>query len=322
MIKALLYTASGEFREDVQPEEISDLLTVEGNLLWIDVAAPTGSEMALLRKEFGFHELAVEDAVKRHQRPKIDHYDNFYFVVFYTLSIESRHDSILLRELDLFLGRNYLVTVHNGDVREIEETVARWRRNTETIGHNIGVLIYSLLDGIVDDYFKIVDYLSERVDTIEQQMFGEFDEQALQGIFSLKKQLQSVRRVVAPERDVVWVLSRGDITIFPRETAVYFQDILDHILRVTDSIDTYRDLLSNALEVYLTSVSNRLNQVMKTLTAITTIMMTDALIAGIYGMNFRAMPEIEWAFGYLWALGLMIVVSLSLASFFRHKKWI
>jgi len=222
----------------------------------------------------------------------------------------------------LFIGSNYLVSVHYGAIITIDETIKRWQSNTAEFGNDGGALLYALLDAIVDDYFPVIDALAEHVEVIEEQIFARFSEDALQEVFGLKRDLLGVRRVVAPERDVLNVLIRREVPIFERNTILYLQDIYDHIVRITDSIDTYRDLLSSALDAFLSVQSNRLNQIVKILTITSIVLMSDALIAGIYGMNFDFIPELHWTFGYPFALGLMVVISTGLILFFRRQKWL
>ena len=207
----------------------------------------------------------------------------------------------------------------------VPETADRWCENVERQGNRgIGLLVYSLLDSIVDGYFPVVDDLADRIEDLEAGVFAEGgssrDEQA--AIFALKKDLLAIRRVLGPERDVMNVLVRRDAPVFGGEEVVYFQDVYDHILRVTDAIDTYRDLLSSALDAHLSMTSYHLNEVVKRLTSSSIILMSMTLIAGIYGMNFAHMPELDWRLGYAWALGLMVAVGAALVALFRRIDWL
>lgn len=306
---------------DLPIAAISDALEEPGHLLWIDVVDPTAEEMRILGEEFGFHPLALEDAARRHQRPKLDQYDGFLFLVFYGLASEDGRPC--LREIDLFAGKNYLVTVHDGKLPEIRATADRWCRNIEDLGNRgIGLLVYSLLDAIVDGYFPVIDDLSERVEDLEEAIFSRRGTGAQEEIFALKKDLLAIRRVLGPERDVMNLLVRRDSPLFGSEQVVYFQDVYDHILRVADAVDTYRDLLSSALDVDLSMTSYRLNEVVKRLTGSSIILMSVTLIAGIYGMNFQQMPELGWGYGYPFALGLMLAVAGGLFLLFRRIGWL
>lgn len=323
MISVNVHTSDGVLENGIPLDQISDVLQRPGELLWVDVSEPTAADLALLRTEFSFHPLAMEDVSRHYQRPKVDLYDTHAFLVFYALrSSGDVGSTIALTQLGMFVGHNFVVTVHEGEIASLKETSDRWRRNVEQIGaHNVGMLVYSILDGIVDGYFPILDDISDRLDELEQRIFEKFDIEAQQEIFRIKKGLVSIRRVIAPERDVMNVLLRRDTPLFDASVIVYFQDVYDHILRVTDAVDTYRDLLSSALEYHLSITSNRLNQIMKTLTASSIILMSMTLVASVYGMNFVHIPELSWQFGYVWALGLMALICAALIKLFRRIDW-
>jgi magnesium transporter len=308
-------------RTGVSPSDISELIKEKENFVWLDLRSPQESDIQLLREEFHFHPLSIEDATLHHERPKLEAFENYYFMVFYALGYDQAARRLIARSLGLFIGANYLVSVHDGAIATIDETIERWQANTAEFG-DAGALLYALLDAIVDDYFPVIDELAERVESIEEQIFARFSEDALQEVFGLKRDLLGVRRVVAPERDVLNVLIRREVPIFERNTILYLQDVYDHIVRITDSIDTYRDLLSSALDAFLSLQSNQLNQIVKVLTIASIVLMCDALIAGIYGMNFEFMPELHWPYGYPFALGLMVVVSISLILYLRRRRWL
>ena len=316
VVHTLLHRAGDGFDDTITPDAISDLLAVAGNIVWVEIQAPTPGDLELLRSEFGFHELALEDIVAPHERAKIDPYDGYYFIVFNGLE---NHRAC---EIDLFVGKNYLVSVHHGPVMAIGETIDRWRRNAEQIGPGVGGLLYTLLDALVDGYFPVVDDLAERVEALEASIFEVRGEDHLADVFALKKELLDLRRALSPERDVLNVLLRRDVPLFGSEILVYFQDVYDHTIRVLDSVDLYRDQLSGLLDAHLSIVSNRLNETMKRMTALATILMTVALVSGIYGMNFRVMPELEWQHGYEYALGLMLALGIGLFVVFRRIGWL
>lgn len=315
---------NGQTVENALPlDQISDVIKRTEDLLWIDVVAPEGGELALIKEEFGFHPLSMEDTARQLQRPKLDNYDGYVFLVFYAVSRHEVDRTIRLTQLSLFVGPNYVVTVHERPLDVLDEIGTRWCRNVVEIGtHTVGLLVYSILDAVVDDYFPILDEISDRLEDLEERIFDSFDSTAQAEIFAIKKELLHIRRVVAPERDLLNVLLRRDARIFDEATIVYFQDIYDHLLRVADAVDTYRDLLTSALEFHLSTLSNRLNQVMKTLTASSIILMSMTLIAGIYGMNFVHMPELNWTIGYPLALGAMAAIGGTLFAVFRRIDWI
>lgn len=312
----------GRFQTGVNPADISVLRAHPDTTLWLDLLKPGPAELDLLHSEWEFHPLAIEDATRHAQRPKVDSYDGYYFVVFYCLEWDTQTDRLCTTPLYLFIGHNYLVTVHDEPITQIRETLKRWQAPNSPLERDVGSLIYALLDAIVDDYFPLMDQLADRVEDLEERIFEQYDESVLQSIFQLRKDLFQIRRVVAPERDVLNVMLRRDIPVFDRNDVTYLQDVYDHIVRVIDAIDTYRDLLASALDSFLSVQANRLNQIVKVLTVGSIVLMAMALVAGIYGMNFEYMPELHWRFGYAWALGLMVVIALMLIAFFRRIKWL
>jgi magnesium transporter len=364
---SLIISAAGTFRSDLDPGSLGAILAVPSSTIWLDIQDPADEDVALLRDVFGFHPLAIEDAIRSHERPKVDAYalaarrpenhldvekeggqggeilepdtDNkrlhgprrgeiessgpgsYYFVVFYTASFHAESDHIETQAISLFIGANYLVTVHNGPMWQVSDTLARWQAPNSPLGHRVSALVWALLDAIVDAYFPLTDRLADRIEELEDAIFVHFDQKAIESIFGLKRDLLNLRRAIAPERDVLNVLLRRELPIFKSKDLAYLQDVYDHIVRVTDNIDTYRDLLSTALDSFLSIQSNNLNQIMKLLTMGSILLMSNALIAGIYGMNFRFMPELGQHWGYPYALGLMAAIDVALILFFRSRKW-
>ncbi len=402
-MRSLIISHNGRFQNGQVTATVEAALADRRNIIWLDVQDPTDEDVATLREQFGFHPLAIEDAIRAHERPKVDAYgvpgdfdgdgevdvlaepisspspiaaagapaawgpgqtpqvavagpgldapaeetpeasvlipldptpaavisvdenlveSGYYFVVFYTATYNPQEDHIEPRPVSLFIGANYLVTVHTGPERHIADTLARWRAPKSPLGHRIGALVHALLDAMVDDYFPLMDQVADRVEDLEDTIFTHFDESSIETIFRLKKDLLAMRRAVAPERDVLNVLLRRQLPIFSSEDVAYLQDVYDHIVRVTDNIDTYRDLLSSALDSYLSLQGNRLNQIMKVLTIGSIILMADALVTGFYGQNFHFFPELSWPTGSFWALGLMAAITMALVIYFRRKKWL
>jgi magnesium transporter len=317
-----LNTKSKEFTEDCIAADISELREVEGNIIWADVSDPTSRDFEELAEEFGFHHLSIEDCQNEHQRPKVEEYTGYYFIVLYEAELAGPNDRLELRELNIFLGKNYLVTVHSRPIRAIATASRLWHEWTDRAEQGAGLLAYLLIDGIVDDYLPLLDIMSDRMDDLEDSIFGEWRAESIEEIFSIKKKLLYLRRAITPLRDVFNMLLRREQPIFPRETHVYFQDVFDHLIRVADTIDTLRDMLGSTMDAYLSVSGNRMNKVMKRLTSISTILMSVTLIAGIYGMNFVLMPELRWRYGYVFALLSMVVVGLALYVYLKKIKWI
>lgn len=322
MIRTIcLNRESRVFTNIEDPDDISNLCAAAPNIIWVDVADPTSEDFQELAKEFGFHPLSIEDCRNEHQRPKVEEFQGYYFIVLYEAElIMGRH--LELRELNIFLGKNYLVTVHSQPLRAIETAERLWRGWTDLAERGTGLLAYLLIDVIVDDYMPLLDSLSDRMDDLEDQIFVDFKPEAIEEIFRIKKELLFLRRSVTPLRDVFNTLLRREQPIFSRETHVYFQDVFDHLIRVADTIDTLRDMLSATMDAYLSVSGNRMNTIMKRLTSISTILMSITLVAGIYGMNFEFMPELKWKYGYVGSLTSMVVIGLAIYYYFRKIKWL
>ncbi|MGH9903110.1 MAG: magnesium/cobalt transporter CorA [Pyrinomonadaceae bacterium] len=323
MIKTVcLDRSSKKFTADFPAPQLSDYCEVRENVVWADVSDPTSEDFNKLAEEFNFHPLSIEDCRNTHQRPKVEEYPGYYFIVLYEAELSGPRDNLELRELNIFLGANYLVTVHSRPIRAVQTAARLWPEWTDRSDQGAGLLAYLLIDSVVDDYMPLLDILSERIDELEDQIFGDFRPEAIQHIFRVKKQLLYLRRTIAPLRDVFNTMLRREQPIFPRETHVYFQDVFDHIIRVADTVDSLRDMLSSTMDAYLSVSGNRMNMVMKRLTSVATILMSVTLIAGIYGMNFEHMPELKWKYGYIFALLSILGVGFGLYLYLRKVRWL
>ena len=292
-----------------------------GPLVWMDVTQPGDEEAIFLREVCGFHPLAVEDCVRGRQRPKLDRYPGYYFLVIYAAAVNPKRNRMALNELHLFLGNGFLVTVHDYKVEEITEIVARWRTGTRPI-HDSGALAHLLLDVVVDDYFPVTEHFADRVEKIEDAVFHRAEAASVPQILLLRHELMLFRKIVAPQREVLSALLRRDIPFLRPELVPYFQDVHDHTIRVTEEIDTLRELLSGLLDAQMTASANQLNQTVRVMTGWSIILMSMALIAGIYGMNFDTMPELHWRWGYPFAVGTMLAVGGGFFMLFRKKGWL
>ncbi len=316
----VLDRASRTFSHVSDTNAISDLCATS-NIVWVDVADPTSQDFENLAKEFGFHPLSIEDCRHQHQRPKVEEFPGYYFIVLYEVEL-IKSTRLALGELGIFLGKNYLVTVHSRPIRAIQTAERLWRSWTDLAERGSGLVAYLLIDAIVDDYLPLLDTLSDHMDSLEDRIFAKFQVEAIEEIFRIKKELLVLRRAVTPLRDVFNTLLRREQPIFSRETHTYFQDVFDHLIRVADTIDTLRDMIGSMMDAYLSISGNRMNMVMKTLTSISTILMSVTLVAGIYGMNFDYMPELKWRYGYVGTLLSMVVVGLGIYLYFRKIKWL
>lgn len=313
---------SGKLEIGRDPKTIDVLCADENHVVWVDVLRPTEDDYAMLSEEFRFHPLALEDCHNAHQRPKIDEYKGYYYMVLYEASLVGERRSLELNELNVFLGTNYLVTIHRNPLRAVDTAARLWPEWDERVTSGAGLLAYLLIDAVIDEYMPLLDNMSDRIDDIEDEIFESFDPQAIREIFLIKKQLLYLRRTVVPLREVFNTLLRREQPIFPREIHVYFQDVFDHVIRVADSIDTLREMLVSTMDAYLSLSGNRMNVVMKRLTSISTILMSMTLIAGIYGMNFEFMPELKWHYGYVGSLLSMVVVGVVIYFYLRYIDWL
>jgi magnesium transporter len=309
------------FTQVADSDAISSLCSNDSKIVWVDVSDPTSLDFDSLAKQFGFHPLSIEDCRHQHQRPKVEEFLGYYFIVLYE-AVLSDVGRLQLGELGIFLGKNYLVTVHSEPIRAIETAERLWRSWTDLAERGTGLLAYLLIDAVVDDYLPLLDTVSDRMDSLEDQIFADFQAESLEEIFRIKKELLVLRRAVTPLRDVFNTLLRREQPIFSRETHTYFQDVFDHLIRVADTIDTLRDMIGSMMDAYLSISGNRMNLIMKRLTSIATILMSVTLVAGIYGMNFDYMPELKWRYGYVGALLSMLIVGLAIYSHFRRIKWL
>jgi magnesium transporter len=295
----------------------------ESKPCWIDIQDPKSEELDRVAEELRLHPLAVEDAKHGHQRPKIDQYDDHYFIVFYAIEAPSP-DAVRFHELSIFVAPNAIVTVHEGDCRARKDVEKRFREGKH---HTTGRMLHDLLDTMVDDYFAIVDDFGDNVEMVEQLMLSDTTETRqthgpLRELFVLKRDLLRLRQRIAPERDVLNVLVRGDVReLHEPGLDVYFQDVYDHILRVTDEIDTFRDLTSNVIDAYLAAASNRLNEVMKVLTSLATVLLVLTVVTGFFGQNWEAIPYDSRTLFWV-ATAATLIAGVGVAVYFRRRGWL
>ena len=317
---AVARSADGAARE-VDPSTIDELLKNHESVIWLDILDPSDQDIKLLRGEFGFHELALEDALRGAQRPKVDEYDSYYFIVIY--AAEAVGSRILTHEIHCFWGKDYLVTLHDDPCSEIELAIRRWKATTERHEFGVAFQAYALFDAVLDGYFPVVDSIAERLEGIEERIFdSKGDPTLVREVFSLRKQLIDTRRLLAPSRDVLNEIIRRDIAVFPQELVPYLADVYDHAIRVIDTLDLNRDLLSSAIDTHLSVTSNRLNQTMRTLTALTIGLMLPTLIAGIYGMNYPLAPPNDTPWGFAFSVAFMAATFIGTILVFWRVGWL
>lgn len=321
MISVIVHNESTGPVQETSIEDLKEIITRQDCVVWVDVADPTEEDVNQIGAIFDFHPLALEDTMIPDIRPKIDQYEGYQFIAFYGLT--SIKGDVQSHSVDIFVGKTYMVTFHDSDLAIIEETADRWRANISALGqHGTGFLLYSLLDSLVDGYFPVLDDIAESAEDLEETILQGGQPMLQATLLRLRRELLMIRRVAGPERDIMNVLVRRDPPLFGKKEVVYFQDVYDHLLRVTDTVDIYRDMLASVLDANLSMVSYTLNVVVKRLTSSSIILMSSTLIAGIYGMNFAYMPELDWRFGYPFALGLMVLVAAVEIVIFRHIDWL
>ncbi len=308
--------------EELAPEridEIDRLTDREGTLVWVSAIAPDEPEIDAVGREFRLHPLALEDLRKQHQRPKIDTYEQQHMIVAYE-AVADAPDG--LSEIHIFVGAGWLLSVTWTSTPMCDAVRHAFANRQKSAIDTTGELLYALLDAAVDSYFPLLDGISERIDALEDRVLeGDADREGLAEILFLKRRLLELRRVLAPMRDVANALLRRDLEIVDASSVPYYQDLYDHVVRVLDQVDIYRDLLAAVLDARLTVASNGLNAIMKRLTAFTVVLMVPTLIAGIYGMNFDHMPELRWPLGYPIALLVMAATVAIAVAFFRRRGW-
>jgi magnesium transporter len=305
--------------------EVSSHLDGDAARVWLDVVDPTEDDLAVLKEEFGLHDTSVEDIRHQGQRPKVESFQGYVFVVTRPLAL-AEDGELEAREVHLFAGRSSLVTIRYSPVYDLGPVLKRWERQSELTAEGAGFLLYALLDEIVDDYLEIVDQYEDMADRLEDEVFAEdgspADPKELQArFFRVKRGVVEYRRHVMPLRRVLDHLLEE--TSFVTPTLVpYYRDVSDHVTRALEFADNVRDLLTSLIEVRIAQQANHLNEIMKKLTSWAGIILVPTLIAGIYGMNFRHMPELSWQVGYPVALGLMALSAGILYRVFKSNDWL
>lgn len=318
-----------EFRDGKRHGPLHDLAAISeaigehGNLVWLDLIDPSERDMTVLQTEFDLHPLTIEDARTPHERPKIEQYPNYLFLVVHPISWRDEH--LVVHEMAIFAGHRFLVTIRHEPAYALDEVEKRWEAHDGELGLDCGFLLYTLLDTLVDGYFPISDQLEEWIAALQTGLFeSSRDERAtLREIFDLKNDVHQARRSVVPVREILQPLVRGDLKLFERDRAVYYRDVYDHAIRVIDQLDSARDLVNSALEVHISLVANRQNEVAKQLAIIATIFLPLTYLTGFFGQNFGFMvnhivsPRTFWLVG----VGSQVAGLTALLTYFRIKRW-
>jgi magnesium transporter len=308
---------------DVAIADISEVLKEPGRFVWVGLHEPDDEMLAEIQQEFSLHDLAVEDAARAHQRPKLERYGDSIFVVLRTAHTDASTSGIDFGETHLFVGANYVVSVRHGGTLPFAEVVARCEANPDLMVKGPVFVLYSIMDFIVDQYFPLVDTYEDKLAELEDNVFQQtLPRETTERIYQLKRDLIEVKRAIAPLVDVCNRLVRGDVPLVPEDSRVYFRDVYDHVIRINEMIDTLRELLSAALEANLSLVSVSQNEAMKRLAGWAAIVAVPTMIAGVYGMNFKFMPELDWYLGYPVALTVMVGTCAFLYYKFKRSGWL
>ncbi|MGA0024041.1 MAG: magnesium/cobalt transporter CorA [Burkholderiales bacterium] len=306
---------------DVAQEEIHTWLARNDSILWVAVRDPEPHELDRLEQQFGLHPLAIEDARHGHQRPKFEEYGDSLFFVLHM--IEPDGDDLRVGEVDIFVARNYVLSVRSRSERNFQDVRTRCEREPELMRHGTGYILYALIDAVVDRYFPILDSLETRLEDIEDRIFAGTSPRAnIEALYGIKQDLMTLKHATAPLLEAIGKLHGGRVPQVCSGLGEYFRDVSDHLVRINQSIDAAREMVTTAISVNLSLITLQENEVTKRLAGYAALVAVPTLIAGIYGMNFQHMPELAWQWGYPLAIGAMVVIDGYLFYRFRKAKWI
>src|SRR6266568_877084 len=306
---------------DVDLEQAGRVDTGQGRFVWIGLHEPDEALLRTVQRRFGLHDLAIEDAHLAHQRPKLEFYGDSLFIVLRTAQLQER--KIACGETHIFAGRGYVVTVRHGSTTGYKEVRARCESAPKMLSMGESFVVYSIMDFVVDNYFPVLHELEGELDALEATIFSHASGQPdIERIYELRHELLTMRRAVQPLQEVCNRLMRFDAPLIDHTMHPYFRDVQDHVIRVVEGIDNLLDLVTAAMEANLLLTSVQQNNIIKIFSVVAVVLMPPTLVASIYGMNFKSMPELEWPGGYPMALALMVVVAILPSLLFRWKKWL
>jgi magnesium transporter len=313
----------GQKLADIDKRQISDYLKRPGCFVWVALADPTQEELAEMQAEFDLHELAVEDARHGHQRPKIEEYGDSLFVVLHTVEFTPT-DEIKIGEVDIFVGRNYVLSVRSRTERGFKEVRARAERDPELLKHGSGYVLYALMDAVVDRYFPVLDAIESELERVEEHLFqeGASPRENIEALYYVKQQLTTLRHATGPAQEHSGKLFGGRVPFACHGLTEYFRDVYDHLARINQAIDAARETTNTAIQVALAMVNMGHGEITKSLAAYAALVAVPTMIAGVYGMNFEHMPELHWRFGYPLSIAAMVGIDALLFFRFRKAGWI
>ena len=323
MIKCAFYlTPDRKLLSELSVEQIKDSLATGEGLLWVDIEENTSEDAQFLTDVFCFHPLVIADCVSKNiHPPKIDEFEDYIFIIIHGINYYIESDIVETTEMALFIGKNYVVSSHDVPSRSIASVMGRVKADGRPMRRGADMLAHDIMDALVDNIMPTIDELNEKCADIEAEVVEHPRKETLSSILQLKRSVLALNRVMSPQRELVSTLARGDYAVISEKAQIYYRNIYDHLVRIETLTQNLRDLADSALATYLSSVSNRMNEVMKVLSVVAAIFLPLALVAGIYGMNFAYMPELQWRYGYFGAIGGMAALATSLVVYFRKKKW-
>jgi len=317
-------TSGAKVEEGFTVADLPELLKEQHALIWVDMESPSEADDQVLLNVFQFHPLTVEDCRANRHHPKVDEFPDYLYFILHAVRTDSSSDRFNTIELDGYLGRNYVVTYHHEAFASIDKVKKSIRSSPVICQRGPEFLLHQIIDSIVDDYLPVMDDFDERINDLEDNIFNLHrpNDRILEEILGLKRSVLRVRRITSKQLDVLYRISHGQFQLISGPVLPFYRDIYDHLVRVTDLAESYRDLIGGSLEAYLSVVSNRLNEIMKVLTIFSAVMLPLTFIAGVYGMNFDNMPEIHSRYGYYAVWLVMGSVAVGMLAFFWRRGWI
>lgn len=314
MIRTIGVTTEHELVQDFTLDELKESLF---EWYWVDISNPSIDEQNLLRDYFQFHPLAIEDCLHDLQRPKLDNYDRHTFFVFHTYNEKTME----AEELDVFVGGNFVVTFHYEEMHELDDARDRLIHSTKTWKRGSMQALYQIIDKVVDHYFPIIYKIEDYLNEVEDDMSRHYDQFSMNRVFEIRSDLLHLRRTINPMRDLLYRMLASSRLNFSQEERTYFEDIYDHLLKLSEMIDSNRELTADIRDSHMSMNSSRMNRIMMTLTIVSTVFIPLTFIAGVYGMNFEHMPELTWSFGYFGVLLFMFLIAGGMLTWFTYKGW-
>jgi len=293
-----------------------------GDFVWVGLHEPVEGELTEVARIFALHPLAVEDALHAHQRPKLERYDEGIFLVLKTLWYVDEHDAVETGEINLFVGRDFVISVRHGEGTELHTARMDLEQQTAVLGHGPSAVLYAICDRVVDSYEEVGRALEIDVDEVEASVFSPERTHDSRRIYVLKRELAEMRRAVNPLKEPMKRFATGSVPTVTQDAAPFFRDVADHVIRVSETIETLDALLSTAFEAHLARIGVEQNEDMRKISAWVAIAAVGTLVAGVYGMNFSHMPELSWRYGYPYAIGLMVVSAVVLYRLFKKSGWL